>query len=156
MSEWVQPDNISVGAGVRMLSEEGVAKCFGCELEQARELLDSLGVPRVKYPTGPKKFVNLYALESLLFPLGLPAQFKNGPNNRNGVSDEGLIRLHQELAGVLYSTWTKEAVRARVKKLAKEMLNLPDKALTKPRKSATIRTEETKVYAPIRKGGTIP
>jgi len=135
-----------------MLSEEGVAKCFGCPLEVALEILDTLSLPRVTYPSGEKKYINLYALESMLFPLGLPKQFRNGPNNRDGVSDMGLLRLHQELAAATYASWTTNAVRARVKKLAKEMMNLPDKPLTKVVKPAIIQ-EEQRVYEPFRKGG---
>lgn len=153
--KWTPPDYISVGAGVRMISLEGVGKSFGgAPSEAVLRLLDTLGVPRVRYPgLEGKSYVNLYALESCLFPLGLPKQFANGPNNRNGKSDPELIRLHQELAGVLYNTWTKEAVRQRVKKLAREMCRLPgsDKiSLTGQPESGRIQAEET-VYVPIKR-----
>lgn len=149
--EWKQPDQISVGASVRMISLEGVAREFGCSVEQATQMMDTLGLPRVTYPSGSKKYINLYALESLLFPLGLPEQFKNGPNNRNGTSDLNLIRLHQELAGVCYMASTKDAVRTRVKKLAQEMVRL-EKPLTKKKKPAIMQQVE-KVYETIPKGG---
>jgi hypothetical protein len=111
-------NRISVGASVRLWSEGAVAEALGVDLRAAQALLDALLVPRLNLPGAPHKYVNLYALESCLFAMSLPTTMRETPD---GAIDQELIRLHQELAGAVYMTATKEAIRERVKKLALQM-----------------------------------
>jgi len=111
-------NRIIIGASVRLWSIEGVAEDLGVSADAALSLLDALGLPRLALPGSPKRYVNLYALESCIFAMSLPTKMSH---TIDGSQDPELIRLHQELAGTIYLAGTKEMVRERVKKLAKEL-----------------------------------
>ncbi len=111
-------NRIVVGASVRLWSIEGVAEDLGLPTSAALALLEALGLPLLHLPGAEKRYVNLYALESCLFAMSLPTTMRETPD---GTSDEELIRLHQELAGTVYMSATKDAIRERVKKLAVQM-----------------------------------
>ena len=115
----VQGSNrIVVGASVRLWSVEAVCEDLTVLPDAARTLLAALGCPLLNLPGTTKQYVNLYGLESALFALSLPTTMKQTPD---GTNDPELLRLHQELAGSMYLAATREAVRERVKKLAKAM-----------------------------------
>lgn len=90
-----------------------ISDLLGTTVEGVHRLLGALGVPTVHFPGhGDERYVLTYALESTLFALGMPKAIKERPD---------MIRLHQELAGVLYGTLTKEALRERVAGLIKTL-----------------------------------
>lgn len=109
-----QANHIRVGASVQLSSIEGLANDWGLHANDIAQLLDILKIPKIKFPGGDKRYVNLYSLETSLFCLGLPEELKAQQQ-----SDPSLLRLHQELAGVLYAGATRETIRYRVKQMAK-------------------------------------
>lgn len=111
-------NRIVVGASVRLWSVEAVCEDLTVLPDAARTLLAALGCPLLNLPGTTKQYVNLYGLESALFALSLPTTMKQTPD---GTNDPELLRLHQELAGCMYLAATKEAVRERVKKLARQL-----------------------------------
>ena len=113
-------NRITCGASVKLWSIEGVAEDFGVEPDAARSLLETLGLPLLHLPGTDKRYVNLYGLESALFAMTLPEGLSMGEATASGV-DQALVRLHQELAGVMYLASTREAVRERVKRIAYKM-----------------------------------
>ena len=125
-------NRISVGASVRLWSVEGVAEDLGLPASAALALLEALGLPLLHLPGAEKRYVNLYALESCLFAMSLPTTMRQTPD---GAEDRELIRLHQELAGSVYMAASKEAIRERVKKLARQM----GRGLTSKRSRTIIR-----------------
>lgn len=125
-------NRIVVGASVRLWSVEGVAEDLGVSVDAALRLLEALGLPLIHMPGTEKRYVNLYALESCLFAMSLPTTMRETPD---GAVDGELIRLHQELAGSVYMAASKEAIRERVKKLARQM----SRGLTSRTRKATIR-----------------
>jgi hypothetical protein len=127
----MQPHRIKVGAGVILLSVDGLAMDWGIPEDEVVRFLDFLEIPRMRFPSGEKRYVSLYPLETALFELGLPAAFKG---------DHVTVRTHQELAGVLYGTLSREVIVERVKALAKAL----SKGLTTPRKSAKIGKRKTR------------
>jgi hypothetical protein len=118
---------IKGGAGAHYTRTDILAESMGCTLKGLHTLLASLGdIPRVHFPgTGDYEYVLTYAFESALFTLGMPKPIRER---------EDLCRLHQELAGVLYGTLTKEALRERVKSLVKSLTSAGDKATIGRRK----------------------
>jgi hypothetical protein len=131
-------DRIVVGASLRLWSVEGVAEDLGIEPDAARSLLDVLGLSLLKLPGSDKRYVNLYWVESALFAMSTPESYVR---TADGAQDHALIRLHQELAGAMYLASSKEAVRERVKKLAKEM---GKGLLTSPKKLPIIKEPKWK------------
>lgn len=125
-------NRVAVGASVRLWSIEGVAEDLGLPANAALALLEALGLPLLHLPGAEKRYVNLYALESCLFAMSLPTTMRQTPD---GAEDRELIRLHQELAGSVYMAASKEAIRERVKKLARQM----GRGLTSRTKKAIIR-----------------
>lgn len=104
-------NRITCGASVKLWSLEGLAEDFGLAVPDIRALVEALGLPLLHLPGSDKRYVNLFALECALFEMTLPDTLK-------GSKDNSLVRLHQELAGVMYMAATKEAVRERVKRFA--------------------------------------
>lgn len=111
-------NRIVLGASVRLWSIEGVAEDLSIPYDAAAGLVTSLGLPVLHLPGSDKRYVSLYALESAFFSLSLPTSMVQTPD---GARDPDLIRLHQELAGAMYMAAQKEAIRQRVKKLARQM-----------------------------------
>jgi hypothetical protein len=127
-------NRIVIGASLRLWSVEGVADDLGIEPDAAKSLLDVLGISLLKLPGSDKRYCNLYWLESALFAMSTPEHYIR---TADGAQDPALIRLHQELAGAMYLAASKEAIRERVKKLAKEM----GRGLTSPKKLPMIGKE---------------
>jgi hypothetical protein len=113
-------NRITCGASVKLWSVEGVAEDFGVTSDAALSLLEALGLPLLHLPGSDKKYVNLYGLESALFAMTIPGKLVGQANGGQGGEgqDLGLLRLHQELAGVMYLGATKQMVRERVKRFA--------------------------------------
>jgi hypothetical protein len=105
----MQPHRIKVGAGVILVSVDGLAVDWGVPEKGIVSLLATFAIPIITLPGGDKRYVSLYSLESALFEAGLPTAFRD---------DQVLVRCHQELAGVLYGTLSKEVIRERCKSLA--------------------------------------
>lgn len=124
-------ERISVGASVRLWSVDAIAEDLGIDYESTEGLLDTLGICLLKLPGTTKRYVNLYWLESALFSFTTPGTFVR---TADGAIDPILIRLHQELAGAMYLAASKEAIRERVKKLARAM----NKGLTPAKKPPII------------------
>lgn len=107
-----EPHRIKVGAGVVLLSLDGVAADWGLPEKNVEHLLNLFKIPLIRLPGGRKRYISMYPLEDALFQLGLPETMKG---------DRALVTAHHELAGVLYGTLTKEVIRERVKILAKSL-----------------------------------
>lgn len=105
----MQPHRIKVGAGLIMVSLDGLALDWGVPDKGILALLATFAIPLITIPGGDKQYVSLYSLETALFEAGLPTAFQG---------DQTLVRCHQELAGVLYGTLSKEVIRERCKSLA--------------------------------------
>lgn len=118
----MQPDRIKVGAGVILVSLDGLARDWGVPEGGVEHLLGTFTIPVIKLPGGDKRYVSLYSLEDALFEAGLPETFKG---------DTVLVRTHHELAGVLYGTLSKEVIRERVKALAKSLRSGPPRKTRK-------------------------
>ena len=103
-----------IGVSCQYFAVEDLAATIGTSEKAIRGLCAGLEIPVLHFPGHPpeKGYVLLYALESALFGLGM---------NKKIRATEGLLRTHQELAGVMYGTLTKEALVKRVKMLAKEL-----------------------------------
>jgi hypothetical protein len=100
---------------------------MGCTVKGLCTLLSTLGeIPRIHFPgTGDTEYVLTYAFESALFNLGMPKGIREKPD---------LCRVHQELAGVLYGTLTREALIERVKLLVSSLTSAGDEATIGRRK----------------------
>ncbi len=122
----MQPHRIKIGAGVILVSLDGLAVDWGITVDGVEHMLNALELPRIKFPGGEKRYVGLYGLEDALFELGLPDTFKG---------NRALVRAHHELAGVLYGTLSREVIRERCLMLAKTLKG----NLTSRRKKTTIR-----------------
>lgn len=116
------PPHIKLGAGAHYTRLDVLADLMGTTEKGIRHLISLLGLPVVHFPgMSESHYVLTYALESALFALGMPKAIREQPD---------LLRVHMELAGVLYGTLSKEVLRERVKLLAK--------ALTSSDKETTI------------------
>lgn len=117
------PPYIKLGAGAHYTRLDVLADLMGTTEKGVRHLVSLLGgIPIAHFPgMAESHYVLTYAFESALFALGMPKAIREQPD---------LLRVHQELAGVLYGSLSKEVLRERVKLLAK--------ALTSSSKEATI------------------
>jgi hypothetical protein len=106
------PDKLRCGASVIFLSLTGLCKDWGCSEEALRQYLDDFGIPVVEHCNGGL-YVSLYPLESTMFLEGLPTGWQ--------CDDRGLPTVHQELAGVLYGSLTRDVVINRVRALVRAM-----------------------------------
>lgn len=128
------PPFLKLGAGAHYTRLDVLADLMATSEEGIRTLLGALGLPIAHFPgMGPSKYVLTYAFESAMFELGLPTRIKERPD---------LVRVHQELAGVMYNVLTKEALRERVVQLARALTSAGDKA-TIGRKSDRVRKGRT-------------
>ncbi len=118
------PPHFRLGAGAHYTRIDVLADLLGSTEKGIRTLLAIFGLPIAHFPgmAADSHYILTYAFESAMFNLGMPKKIKENAD---------LLRVHQELAGVLYGTLTKEALRERVKLLVK--------TLTSDDKSATIR-----------------
>ena len=104
------PDTLRVGASVVFKWLPALAKDWGCSESALEDFLSEFGIPLVECPNGGW-YVSLYPLETLLFQKGFPKGWQN--------DDPGLVRAHQELAGVLYGALTRDTIVKRVKALVR-------------------------------------
>ena len=107
------PPCIKIGAGAHYIRLDMLADLMGTTEKGLRTLISILGLPIAHFPGMTESYYVLaYAFESALFALGMPKDIREQPD---------LLRVHQELAGVLYGSLTKEVIRERVKMLAKTL-----------------------------------
>ncbi len=116
------PPYMKLGAGAHYTRLDVLADTMSTTDKGIRNLVGLLGLPVAHFPgMEESSYVLTYAFESALFALGMPKAIREQPD---------LLRVHQELAGVLYGSLSKEVIRERVKLLAK--------TLTSSGKEATI------------------
>lgn len=117
-SETTQPARIQVG-GLVLLAVDALAAEWGLPPEGFERLLATLKIPKIHFPGGERRYLSLYSLEYSLFVLGLPHAMRKGqdPNQK----DTTVTDVHFQMAGLLYGTLTIEAVRERVRALAKAL-----------------------------------
>lgn len=109
------PATMKLGAGAHWTRLDILADAMGTTQKGIRTLLATLEppVPAYHFPgMGDSHYVLTYAFESALFALGMPKEIRG---------NKDLLRVHQELASVLYGTLTKEALKERVKMMIKEL-----------------------------------
>ena len=107
------PPYLKLGAGAHYTRLDVLADLLGTTEKGIRTLLGILELPIAHFPgTSDSRYVLTYAFESAMFALGMPKKIKGSPD---------LLRVHQELAGVLYGSLTKEALKERVKLLIKSL-----------------------------------
>lgn len=107
------PPCIKIGAGAHYIRLDMLTDLMGTTEKGLRTLIAILGIPIAHFPgMTESNYILAYAFESALFALGMPKAIREQPD---------LLRVHQELAGVLYGTLTKEVIRDRVKLLAKSL-----------------------------------
>lgn len=128
----LQSSHIVIGASVKLVAVDAIALEWGVTPNDVTRLLDLVEVPRIVFPGGPRKYVSVYALESAIFELTLPDGMKKLGEDPTQNSKE-VIRMHQELAGVMYMAGTRQAIKRRVVALGKTL------GLQSGRKSVTIR-----------------
>ena len=118
------PPHFRLGAGAHYTRIDVLADLLGSTEKGIRTLLTIFCIPIAHFPgmAADSHYILTYAFESAMFNLGMPKKIKENAD---------LLRVHQELAGVLYGSLTKEALRERVKLLVR--------CLTSDDKSATIR-----------------
>ncbi len=114
------PPQFKLGAGAHYTRIDVLADMLGCSEKGIRSLFAIFEIPVCHFPgMADSYYVLTYAFESAMFNLGMPKGVQ-------GSSD--LLRVHQELAGVLYGTLTKEALKERVKKMIKQLTSPGNKA----------------------------
>ena len=107
------PTHLRLGAGAHYTRLDVLADLMGTTDKGIRTLLSIFELPTVHFPgMADSYYVLTYAFESAMFSLGMPRKIKEKAD---------LLRVHQELAGVLYGTLTKEALRERVKTLVSQL-----------------------------------
>ena len=112
----MQPHRIKVGASEIMVSVDGIAADWGIQEKSVLRLCAKFHLPIITPEPGGRAYVGLYALESALFEAHLPEAF---------TGDHGLVRAHQELAGVLYGHITAKVIRERVLAIARGLRKGP-------------------------------
>ena len=114
------PPCIKIGAGAHYIRLDMLADMMGTTEKGIRTLISILGLPIAHFPGMTESYYVLaYAFESALFALGMSKAIREQPD---------LLRVHQELAGVLYGSLSKEVIRDRVKMLAKALTLAGEKA----------------------------
>lgn len=118
------PPILKLGAGAHYIRLDVLADMMGATEKGIRTLLAALdNIPIAHFPgMADSRYVLVYAFETAMFALGMPKKIKENAD---------LLRVHQELSGVLYGALTKEALRERVRLLVK--------GLTSADSSPTIR-----------------
>ena len=112
----VQPDRLKVGAGVILVSIDGLARDWGIPEDGMKSLLKTFSIPVITPPGGEKRYISLWSLEMALFEAGLPEAAKGS---------EAALRAIHEAAGIIYATASKEVVRERVRALAGALRTSP-------------------------------
>ena len=136
----VQPDKppppyMKLGAGAHYTRLDVLANLMGATEKGIRSLLGLLEIPLVHFPgMAESRYVLTYAFESALFGLGMPKKIKDNPD---------LLRVHQELSGVLYGTLTKEALKNRVLLMTKTLTSSGDESIIGKRRKRTHKEHST-------------
>lgn len=117
-----EPDELKIGAAGVFRTLCSLSENLGLPEEAVLKLLGTLKIPLIRFPGGTKRYFLLYALEAALFDLGLPSAMHEAR------------QLHRESAGLLYGHVTKEVVRDRIRRLAKDMRKIPAKKGGRPRR----------------------
>ncbi len=121
----MQPHRIKVGASCVMVSVDGIAADWGISLKAVMNMVQKWGLPLLTPEPEGKRYVSLYALESALFEATLPGAFRG---------DTELVRSHQTVAGLIYSSATREVIRERCMQLASQLKKGPKRIHQKDRK----------------------
>ena len=108
----MQPHRVKIGAGVILVSIDGLAVDWGIPESGVESLLKMFRIPVIKFPEGEKRYISLWSLEMALFEAGLPLACKGS---------QELVRAIHEAAGIIYATASKEVVRERVKVLTRRL-----------------------------------
>jgi hypothetical protein len=129
------PPYIKLGAGAHYTRLDVLANLLGSTEKSVRSLVGLLEIPLVHFPgTSDSRYILTYAFESALFGLGMPKKIKERPD---------LLRVHQELAGILYGTLTMDALKKRVLLLTKTLTSAGDDAIIGKRKKRTRKDHST-------------
>lgn len=121
------PPHLKVGAGAHYTRIDVLGDLLGTTEKGIRSLLSIFELPIVHFPgMTDSSYILTYAFESAMFSLGMPKKIKENAD---------MLRVHQELAGVLYGTLTKEVLRERVKLLIKQLTSDGDTATISRKKS---------------------
>lgn len=108
----MQPHRIKVGAGVILVSIDGLAVDWGVPESGIEKLLSLFAIPVIRLPGGEKRYISLWALEMALFEAGLPEAAKGSTE---------VVRAIHEAAAIVYATASKEVVRERVRALSRSL-----------------------------------
>lgn len=108
----MQPHRIKVGAGVVLVSVDGLAQDWGIPEAGVLSLLGSFSIPTIRLPGGEKRYISLWSLEMALFEAGLPEAAKG--------SQEAVRAIHAS-AAIVYSTASKEVIRQRLSRLQQDL-----------------------------------
>jgi hypothetical protein len=124
------PPILKLGAGAHYIRLDVLADMMGTTEKGIRTLLATLDhIPIAHFPgMSDSRYVLVYAFETAMFALGMPKTIKENAD---------LLRVHQELAGVLYGALTKEALRERVKAMIRGLTSAGDKAIIGKRRKRT-------------------
>lgn len=129
------PTHLKLGAGADYTRLDVLANLMGTTEKGIRTLLGVLKLPIAHFPgMADSYYVLTYAFESSMFALGMPSAIKESPD---------LLRVHQELAGVLYGTLTKEALRERVKQMVQTLTSAGDKAIIGEKRKRSMSARRT-------------
>jgi hypothetical protein len=107
-----QPDRIKCGAGLILVSVDGVAEDWGIPEESLQRVLSEFAIPTIRFPGQEKRYVSLWSLEYCLFEAGLPQALKG---------NQAVATALLQAAGYCYKAATEQAIRDRVKSLAREL-----------------------------------
>ena len=126
------PPFLKIGAGAHYTRLD----ILGDTEAGVRSLCATFGLPLCHFPgmSSDARYVLTYAFESAMFELGLPKKIKERPD---------LVRVHQELAGVLYGSLTKEALRERVLQLARTLTSAGEDATMSRKKTRVKKNQST-------------
>lgn len=94
------------------MSIEALAEDWKVPVRSVERIVGMLKMPFIRWPETEIRYVNLFALEYGLFELTMPRALQG---------ERKLMREVHQVAALLYGTLTKEVIRDRVRKLAKEM-----------------------------------
>ena len=120
----MQPHRIKVGAGLILVSVDGLAMDWGISEDAILRIIRMFLIPTIKFPGGDKRYVNLWPLEEALFEAGLPEAAKGS---------QEAVRATHAAAGIVYGTLSKEVIRERLSRL-QQALSRPGPHTSKLRK----------------------
>jgi len=124
-----QPHRIKIGAGLILVSVDGLAMDWGISEAGVESLMKMFKIPAIKLPEGPKRYINLWALETALFEASLP---------KGCYGSQKAVQAIHTSAAVVYATATKEAIRERLKMLQRS-LSTPGPHTNKDRKKPGVK-----------------